>query len=242
MTARVHLVAMSTGGAGKTFTSVAIAQYMKSKEGANVLCLDTDPATPKFVQHRALDVRRIDITVSGMNIDRSKFDDMIDFIIEHEGECVIDSGASNFLPLMAYMVSQDVIEVLKGAGKEVILHAPLMGGDAFTHTLNGLDTMLRNLNSRVVLWENEWRGLVQAEGKDLYQSKPYRENKDRVIGVVKISRREDDLYTETLRRMTENYLTYQEVFDSTGLFKAMQKQRLKLVQREIFDQLAKLGL
>lgn len=239
MAGKVHLVAQSTGGAGKTFTSVALAQYLISKNAGDVLCLDTDPATPKFVKHAALNVKHIDISSSAMDLDRSRFDDLIEEVTEHNGECVVDSGASNFLPLMSYLITQDVVGVLESCDVELVMHAPLMGGDAFAHTLNGLNMMLSKVPANFVVWENEWRGPVAHDGRDLYQSKAYKDNVDRVLGVVKIMQRQEDLYSGCLREMTSRFLTFSE---AEMQFKKMQAQRVRHVRDEIYGQLAAIGL
>ncbi|MYM41915.1 hypothetical protein [Duganella qianjiadongensis] len=73
-----------------------------------------------------------------MNIDKRRFDELIDTILEFEGDALVDNGSSSFLSLMAYMIEGDTIEQLREGGKNVIFHAVIVGGIGRDETLRSL--------------------------------------------------------------------------------------------------------
>ena len=89
------------------------------------LCADTDPVNDTFARYGAFGARRIQILNADKNIDARAFDALIETVLSHEGSCVIDNGASTFIPLSAYLKENSVVELLQEAGKKVyIYHLP----------------------------------------------------------------------------------------------------------------------
>jgi MinD-like ATPase involved in chromosome partitioning or flagellar assembly len=86
-----NIVLMSKGGVGKSFTAWVLAQFGQSKN-YDLYCADTDPGNPTFAGYNALQVQHFDIANDEMQIDRARFDDLIENIAGHDGYSVIDTG------------------------------------------------------------------------------------------------------------------------------------------------------
>lgn len=237
----IHLTLMNKGGVGKSFVSSVLTQYLMEKSGGDVLCADTDPTTPTFSSHKAFKAHHINIMTPDMNIDRETFDDLLDMLISHEGDAVVDNGASSFLPLMAYICQEKVVDFLLDSGKKVVVHAPIVGGQGMRETVNGLALILDKQPAPAVIWENELFGPVVHNGKGVTEMPIYRDNKPRVSGVVRLQQRSADTFGKTLNTLTSNRMTFKEAAQS-DLFKTMALQRLIMVQREIYQQLDKIEL
>jgi len=69
----------------------------------------------------------------------------------------------------------------------------------------------------------------------------YRENEQKVFGSIAIPKRNQDTFGRDVEEVVSRKLTFQEAITS-GDFTIMTRQRLKVVQREIFEQLDSLGL
>ena len=176
-----------------------------------------------------------------MTVDKSKFDLLIERILAHEGDCVVDTGATSFLPMMTYLKQNEVIEFLQSTGRRVILHAPLVGGQAMDETVRGLGSILEFKTAEVVVWENEFFGPVIKNGVGFVQSPLYKEYMERVIGIVRIAQRDSDTFGKDLANMTTRRLTFSDALESSE-FMVMSRQRLTMVRRETFHQLDRVGL
>lgn len=231
----IHLVLTGKGGVGKSYISAILAQYVNSSYGVPFVA-DTDPSNPTIASYPAFKAKHINIMTPGMNIDKSKFDELIEELLSYEGDCVVDNGASSFLPMMAYMLENNIIELLREAGKIVIIHAVMIGGLGMDEALRCIDTLLTSQVAPLVVWENELYGPVVKEGKFFKDSEIYSENRRRILGIVRIVERGQDTFGKDLKMMTSNRLTFDEIKDSTEI-RIMTKQRLATVRRDIDVQL-----
>ena len=235
----VHLAVQGKGGTGKTLISAVTAQYLISHYNAGDIHLfDTDPINQSFSRYKALNVEVVNIVGANGVIDHSKFDMLIEEIINRNGIALIDSGSTTFLPLMQYIKENGVLEVLNEHGVEVIFHIPLQGGGGFSDTIEGLRTILDTLPVKVVVWLNHNQGEIVFNTKNLIEKYP-----NKIIGVCEIKNRQGDLYDSDIRRMTENHLTLEEIKQSTDpQWRLMSKQRINIFYRDIDEQLAKITL
>ena len=62
------------------------------------------------------------------NIDVRGFDALMERLLTEDGTFVIDNGASTFIPLWSYIVENQVIEILRQAGKRLYVHTVITGG------------------------------------------------------------------------------------------------------------------
>lgn len=244
---QVHLVLQGKGGVGKSVIAAYVTQYFRSKSNRKgnsaVLAFDTDPSNHTLSRYKMLGASAVPLLNDSDTVDPRKFDPLIERVVEHSGPVVIDNGASTFLPLIAYMVENDVTGVLSGAGKEVIVHTVLTGGQALDDTVVGLEHMLAAHTAPVVVWENEYFGPVRPSGstKSFRESQLFAEHADssgsgKIRGVVTLYQRNADTYGVDEKAMLSQHLTFEEalVSDQFGL---MAKNRLKVVRDSVFTQL-----
>lgn len=236
----IHMVLQGKGGVGKSLIAAMIAQYLKSKTD-NVFCADTDPVNDTFARYESFGAQRIKILNADKNIDPRSFDGLIESLLQHEGDAVIDNGASTFIPLSAYMTENSVIEMLQDAGKTVYIHTVLTGGQAMEDTMVGLNSLIASQTAPIVVWENEFFGEVAREGRRFRDSKLYEKNKDRIAGIITIHKRNADTFGKDLEVLVSNKLTFDDAMNS-DLFSTMPRQRLKMIKASIFEQLDAIDL
>jgi hypothetical protein len=236
----VHLVLQGKGGVGKSFVAAILAQYFVHHQGANAHCVDTDPVNQTFAQYRNLGVRRLELLVDG-GIDQRVFDALMERLLTEEGVFVIDNGASTFIPLWNYILENDVARVLCEANRRLFVHCVLTGGQGLTDTLSGFARLAETtLDQNIVLWVNEYFGRVERDGKPLEDLPVFRENSAKVWGSVAIPKRNRDTFGKDIEDLLRRKLTFKEALDGSE-FPIMVRQRLRVVQRELFEQLDKLA-
>jgi len=231
---------MGKGGVGKSLIAVTLAQYLLAIERP-LSCIDLDPTSPTFKQFGALQVEHINIADSESNIDPTRFDVLMEKILASDTDWVIDTGAPTFLPLVNYLGENEVFSFLVESGRRVVIHSPLVGGVAMSETVNGLQAILKMSDCPVVIWENEYFGPVQMNGKRFVQTSGYEQFKDRVLGLVKLEKKNVKTAEADLRAMHARRLTWDEAINDEA-FMSMQRNRLTIMRRDIEDQLAKIGI
>lgn len=237
----IHLVLQGKGGVGKSLVAALLAQYLSTDKTAPLLCADTDPVNDTFARYGAFGTKRIQILNADKNIDARAFDGLIETVLAHEGNCVIDNGASTFIPLSAYLRENSVVELLQESGKKVYIHTVLTGGQAMDDTLMGLNALLASQAAPVVVWENEFFGEVARDARRFTDSKLYERNKARIAGIVTLHKRNQDTFGKDMELLVSNKLTFDEAMASS-VFSLMPRQRLKIIQKSVFEQLAALAL
>lgn len=232
----IHIILQGKGGVGKSLVAALLAQYLEGKNEMGLFLADTDPVNDTFARYSAFDAERVEILNADKNIDARVFDGLIEKLLEHEGDAVIDSGSSTFVPLSAYMLENNVIGLLQEAGKKVFIHTILTGGQSVDDTMIGLNSLLNSQDAPVVVWQNEFFGSVEKDGKKFVESKLYEKNKKRIQGIVTIHKRNQDTFGKDMELMISNQLTFNQAMIS-NLFTIMPRQRLKQIRNSIFEQL-----
>jgi hypothetical protein len=233
-----NLVLTSKGGVGKSFIAWILAQFGTFK-GYDMYCADTDPGNPTFAGYKALQVQYIDISDDDMQIDRKRFDGLVDNIAEHGGYSVIDIGSTTFFPLMSYAQEAHTFDALKNEGVYIVLHVPIVGGSALKETLLALERVLQLTNAGVTIWLNGNFGVVELDGKPITETQLYKKYQDRVLGVVNIKPRAADTFGSDFTDLLGKKLTFNEI--GNHKFKLSQRQRFAEVRRDLFDQLGAIG-
>jgi len=234
-----HFVLQGKGGVGKSLVSSMLAQYLQVK-GYTPFCGDTDPVNTTFHQIESLDVKLIPITEGGTVIQRL-FDPLFEKVLEEENPIVIDNGASTFLPMIKFMVSNDILETMDNFNKEVYIHTIVTGGQAKDDTANGLLALIdmiksSNSKAKIIVWQNDFWGEPKFNGKSLDDVKWMKNNKDIISGIVKIIDRNSDAYTTDLRLMSEKHMTFTDVKNSDE-FGLLAKSRIHKVFKDVFDEI-----
>jgi len=237
----VHFVLQGKGGVGKTFISSIVAQYLGHASGAPVHCFDTDPVNKSFSQIQGLNVQTINILTEYKKIDGSQFDQLMNQLIELDGQGVIDNGASSFVPLMDYLQENNVPAFFKDSGINMVMHVPMQGGQALKDTTYGLSVVLDELKCPVVVWLNNHHGQIDKTVDAFKDRAIYKKYKSQILGVVEIADRSQDTFGKDIRSMTEQNLTFDEVAQSEKFF-IMNKQRILIFKRGIYEQLDAINL
>lgn len=230
----IHLILQGKGGVGKTFISSMLTQYLQSKEDT-VIAFDTDSVNPTFSQYTSLGVRRIDL-MDGSKINERNLDSLIEaFLTEEASSIVVDNGASSFVPFSNYLVENEVVEMLKESGKDVMVHTVLEGGQGMNDTLQGLNVLAKYFNN-IFVWQNQYYGTISYDGKTFEETKVYTNNAEKIFGVAVIGDRSRDTFGKDIELMLKNKLSFNDV-KTDSRFQIMAKQRLNIFKKDIFGQL-----
>lgn len=235
----VHFILQGKGGIGKTLVSTILAQWMKTKDPASLRCYDTDQENTTFSRYKAMDVKHVPVMTDARTIDPKRFDALMIDLLETDGNCVIDNGANSFSPLMGYLLENQAFDLLQESGRTVYIHSIVGGGDTLHDTASGFVSTAQSTSTPIVLWENEHFGLLQTPtGRVFTESQTFIDNAGRVIGRIRLAQRNSDTFGADIKKMNTGRLTLDEVIQSEK-FNIMEKQRIKVVYRDIFDQLDK---
>jgi hypothetical protein len=134
-----------------------------------------------------------------------------------------------------------MIRVLRDAGRKLYVHFVISGGEMLTDTLLGFETLARTPDKNVVVWINEYFGPVSRDGKALDQVTVFQAHTNKMLGSIGIPQRSPDTFGESIQLMRTKKLTFDEAIQSEE-FMLVQKSRLYIVQRELFEQLDRLQL
>ncbi len=231
--AKIHMVLQGKGGVGKSFISTMIAQYKMSK-GQTPLCIDTDPVNSTFHGFKALNVQLLEI-MEGDEIKQRKFDTLVELIATSKDDVVIDNGASSFVPLTHYLISNQVPALLQDMGHEMVVHTVITGSQALLDTVSGFAQIASQFPTEAifVVWLNPFWGPIEHEGKSFEQMKAYTANKARVSAIVKLPALKEDTYGRDLSDMLQDRLSFDEALAMNSLT-IMTRQRLKIVKGQVF--------
>ena len=199
--------------------------------------IDTDPVNATFLGFKKLNVKKLDL-MEGDEIDPRKFDNLVELISKSKSDVVIDNGASTFVALSHYLISNHIPALLKEMGHELIVHTVITGGQALSDTLNGLDLMIKQFSSDItfVVWLNPFWGKIESNGKSFESMKVYLDNKSRVSAIIKIPDYKAETFGRDLSEMLQAKLTFDDAIDKPELT-IMMRQRLKIVKSQLFEQL-----
>ena len=234
--AKIHLILQGKGGVGKSFIAATLAQFKASK-GQTPLCIDTDPVNATFAGYSALGVKRLQI-MDGDEINPRHFDTLVEMVAPSLDDVIIDNGASSFVPLSHYLISNQVPALLADMGHELLVHTVVTGGQALLDTVSGFSQLVSQFPTEAifVVWLNPYWGPIEHEGKGFEQLKAYTANKARVSAIVTIPTLKMETYGRDLSDMLQERLTFDEALAMSSLT-IMTRQRLKIVKNQLFGQL-----
>ncbi len=233
---KIHIILQGKGGVGKSLIAAAIAQY-KAQKGQDTVCIDTDPVNATFGGYKALNVRRLNI-VEEDEINPRNFDAMIDVIAGSEADVIIDNGASSFVPMSHYLLSNQVPALLMEMGFDLVIHTVITGGQALIDTVNGFAHLTSQFpkETTFVVWLNPYWGPIEHEGKNFETMKAYQNHKAKVAAIVKIPALKAETFGRDFSDMLQARLTFDEAI-ATDSLSIMSRQRLKLVKNNLFGQM-----
>lgn len=235
---KVHMILQGKGGVGKSLVASMLAQYYIENDRQSIK-IDTDPVNSTFKNYKSLNVMHIKLIDENQKLDARNFDDLVETIIAEDTDFIIDNGASTFLPLANYMLDNKVPELITGSSKELIVHCIISGGQALLDTLSGLSSLIRQMpaQAKIIIWKNEFFGEIIAEGKRFEEMAIYKQNAARISDIITIAKMTADTFAKDFAMMLDRKLTFQEAIASSE-FGLMAKQRLAMIRKSIFDQIA----
>ena len=233
--ATIHVVLQGKGGVGKSMIAAFIAQYKLSK-GKLPLCLDTDPVNASFEAYKSLKVQRLAI-MQGDEIDPRSFDQLIELVAKTKVDVVIDNGASSFVPLSAYLLTNHIPNLLRDMSHQLVVHTVVTGGQASSDTINGFAQLVKQFPADVqfIVWLNPYWGPIELKGKTFEEMKAYLENKDRVAAIIRLPDLKKETFGRDLSNMLQNHLTFDEAVASPAIM-IMERQRLSIIKKQLFEQ------
>ncbi|KTC83971.1 traL protein [Legionella drozanskii LLAP-1] len=94
---------------------------------------------------------------------------LIEKIASTTNDVVIDNGASSFVPLSHYLISNQVPALLKDLGHEMVIHTVITGGQALLDTINGFAQLIDQFENEAqfIVWLNPYWGAIEHDGKAL---------------------------------------------------------------------------
>ncbi|MBE4026136.1 conjugal transfer protein TraL [Vibrio parahaemolyticus] len=231
--AKVHIILQGKGGVGKSVIAAIVAQYKKSK-GQEPTCIDTDPVNSTFEGYKSLNVTRLNIMTDD-EINTRNFDSLVELIATTENDVIIDNGASSFVPLSHYLISNEVPALLNEMGHEIVVHTVIAGSQSLLDTVNGFSQLADQFPKEAlfVVWLNPYWGPIEHQGKSFEQMKAYTHNKDRVSAIIDLPKLKDETYGRDFSEMLENRKTFDEALADDNLT-IMSRQRLKIVRGQVF--------
>jgi hypothetical protein len=160
----IHISLQSKGGIGKSLIAVATAAWLRKKAG-DVVVLNVDPENDTICQYASLGATDVDILTCGssgeIDIDKIKFDAMIDKLASESRPVVIDVGTSAFRPFIAYLQEYGILQILADVGKTVYLDVMIAGGQHVPDTTAGameIKNIAAGTGAEIVIWNNKHKG------------------------------------------------------------------------------------
>lgn len=235
--AHIHIILQGKGGVGKSMIASVLAQFLH-QSGNAPLCIDTDPVNATFHGYKALNVERIDV-MEGDEINPRAFDGLIEKIASTEcTDVVIDNGASSFVPLAHYLISNQVPALLEQMGHQMTIHTVITGGQALPDTLNGFVQLVRQMpeNCCFCVWLNPYWGPVEHDGKHFESMKAYKDNHSRISAMIRLPALKEETFGHDLSELLKSRQTFDEALKNAALT-IMTRQRLKIIRDGIYSQL-----
>jgi hypothetical protein len=203
--------------------------------------IDIDPVNQTFSEYGGLAVECLNLLRDG-SIDQREFDLLMERFLKEDGTFVVDTGASTFIPLWHYILENHALDHLRQNGKRVFIHSVITGGQSLNDTLSGFEALAETTREKnIVVWLNEYFGPVLHDGAGFADMSVCKKHASKLHGSVAIARRTADTFGRDMEEMISRKLTFDQAVKATD-FTIMTKQRLLVVQRDLFGQLDRIGL
>ena len=191
-----------------------------------------------FSGYKSIGAKRLQI-LDGDEINTRHFDALVEHIAAASDDVIIDNGASAFVPLSHYLISNQVPALLTTMGHSLVIHTVVTGGQALLDTTNGFSQLVTQFptDAAFVVWLNSYWGPIEHEGKSFEQLKVYINHRARVSGIVRIPSLKAETYGRDLSEMLQARLTFEEALSMPSLT-IMTRQRLKIIQDQLYAQMA----
>ena len=123
-------------------------------------------------------------------------------------------------------------------GVRVVFHIIIGGGDHFLATVNSLREVMDTLDDSVLItiWANKHFGELEYQGLHLHDSPIFKECMPRIYDIIIMPTFDKDLYGKDFNKLMASGLLFREAI-SDSAFSLVSRQRLKMMQRCIFETL-----
>ena len=224
-------------GVGQTVVAALLVQYLQDTD-RSAIAIDCDPTNRALATFQAIGAETLDLS-SDSKTGNEPFNDLFERIMSTEADFVIDVGAPNFLPAVDYLVRNNVGQRLDARGRQLVVHCVVAGGRALGGTINGLRVTLRDISdsTKLIVWLNGHFGEIANEGEQFEESDLFRGNKAKIWGLAHIRDQRSELFAKAFNSLLKARMTFREV-NMSDLFFLMDKQRLTMMSRTIFQQFA----
>ena len=238
-----HFILQGKGGVGKTTVSTFITQYLKDYLKQDYMAIDTDQVNASFAKFKALNVETINVMQDNIITDAGWENLTYKLINTDKSNIIIDNGASSFVPLIAYAIENDMVDLLtleeNSYAGNIFIHVVIAGGEGLSHTLAGLNMICENFNQdkvQIVVWINNFLGKVETQDKKITDYPEYKNNESKILAVVRIPTYKGDLFKKDLSDMLTNHKTFEEMKNDTSVF-IMSRSRYVKMKKEMFEEL-----
>jgi hypothetical protein len=231
-------VLQGKGGIGKSLAASYLVQYHRHI-GKPVKAFDADPVNASLAAMPGLRAQPVALVVDDA-IDVRVADQFIEMLLTYDEDVVIDCGAASFLPLSSYLIDTEIAGLLDAAGRELVIHTIVTGGGSFMDTARGLEAVVEDFpaTATLVVWTNEYFGPVRFEDVAFEDTPVYRNAKPRIAAMVHLKRQNPQSFGANLASLLERKQPFDEALNGTA-FNTVERQRLAMIQREVFEQLAR---
>jgi hypothetical protein len=237
----VHFSLQGKGGVGKSFVASLLSQYFLEKNEQKVFCIDSDPINATLSGYEELKADHFNIMHRGQVHER-QFDTLVERICSENGIFIVDTGATNFIPIWHYILENEILRLLADHGRKTFVHTVIAGGQAFKDTVSGLDEIAGTITGRnIIVWLNEYFGEVVRDGKTFEDMAVWGKHREKFAGAVMIPQHNPQTWGEDVREMMERRLTFRKAIESP-YFSLVAKQRLQILRREIYEQLDRIQM
>jgi hypothetical protein len=132
-----------------------------------------------------------------------------------ESHVIVDTGSSAFVPLLHYVLSNEVQAILSQGGHQLVVHTVVTGGQALLDTLHGAAQLVKQMDAaRFVIWLNPFWGPVADNGRTFEQMNLYEAIKKRIETIVSLPAFTDELFPQDIASMLKSRLTFKEAIES----------------------------
>ena len=236
----VNLILQGKGGVGKSLVASLLSQYL-IEQGREILAFDTDPVNQTLTGYKDLPVQELKL-MKGDDIDRRRFDQLIEAILTASGDVVVDNGAASFVPLSAYLKENQTVDFLEESGIRVLIHTVFTGGQAMKETADGLVSLASHFPTvPLVVWLNRYFGEIATETKQFEEFKVYRENQDKIAALIYIPLKSPQTFGRDLEELFSRHQTFASALASDSL-PVMTRQRLKIWWNEVCQAIDMTGI
>lgn len=237
---QVGIMIGSKGGIGKTTACLHWAQA-KVAAGRNVACIDTDASTKTLAQFSGLDVSKVEVVsdeqAGAAEVQEWRHNAIFEQLSElpADTDVIVDSGASNYVQMLAWMMNSEVFDTLQAMGRDLELHTVIGGGADFVPSLACLGELRTNLPATIhfTVWLNPHGGSLELNGTSFFETKTYEETKARISSIITLPRWAQGTLP-LIERMLKDNKTYDEALADEALA-LWDRPRLRRAKEEIFS-------